>query len=403
LTFAIAALAMVLAGIRPKGTREWMWASAGATLLLLLAREPLGAAARAIGSQWNVLLFFLGLMCIAAAAERAGAFELVAAMLVKRAKGSRRRLFVLLFAGGAVLTMILSNDATAIVFTPIVYRAVADRVGNALPYLFGCTFVADTASFGLPFANPANIIILPRPHMADYMIHLAVPAIAAIVINGALFLLVFRSSLRGSYVRDSETAEEEPNTARRTLIAACCVAVAYVVALALDLPLGPVAVAGAIVTVLVARTPLVPTMRHVSWSTFLLLAALFIMLDALDRAGFVRWALYGLASVERHGALAAIAAAAVGAALLSNVVNNLPVAVAGSHIALQAPHFAYPLIAGTDLGPNLTTTGSLATILWLGALRRRGVSVSAFDYFRLGLLVVPPMLLVSVLWLWLIR
>lgn len=380
-----------------------MWACAGAALLLLLGREPLGSAARAIGSQWNVLLFFGGLMCIAAAAEEAGAFGLVAAVLVRHAGGSRRRLFILLFAGGAALTMILSNDATAIVFTPVVYAAVARRVESALPYLFGCTFVADTASFGLPFANPANIIILPRPHVADYIVHLAVPQLAVILVNGAIFLWLFRSSLRGRFAGGpGAEGEEEPNpAARRTLIAACCVAVAYVIALAVDLPLGPVAVAGAAFTVLVARSNLSRTMRHVSWSTFVLLAALFVLLDAIDRAGFVPWAIHGLDGIASHGRLAAIAAAAVGAALVSNIVNNLPVAVASAHVALTAPHFAYPLIAGTDLGPNLTTTGSLATILWLSALRRRGVTISPIAYLRLGIIVVPPMLLITILWLWL--
>jgi arsenical pump membrane protein len=403
-TVAIATLAMLLAGFRPKGTREWMWAAGGAALLLLFGLEPAIAAARAIESEWNVLLFFLGLMCIAAAAEEAGAFELVAEALLRRAGGSRRRLFVLLFAAGAALTTVLSNDATAIVFTPIVYRAVVRRGGDALAYLFACTFVADTASFGLPFANPANLIILPRPHVAAYLAHLAVPEIAAIAINGAAFVWIFRSSLRGRYVCESRDEEEAPKpAARRTLLVACCVAVGYLIALAYDLPLGPLAVAGAIVTIAAARVNVVRTMRHVSWSTFVLLGALFVLLDALAHAGFVSWAVHGLETVGRHGTLAAIAAATAGAALLSNVVNNLPVAVAGSHVVAQSPHFAYPLIVGTDLGPNLTTTGSLATILWLAALRRRGVSVSALEYLRLGAVVVPPMLLVSILWLWLVR
>ncbi|HEY9084805.1 MAG TPA: SLC13 family permease [Candidatus Tyrphobacter sp.] len=400
IAIVIAIAAMLLAGIRPKGTREWMWAGGGAALLLLLGVEPAIAAAHALAEQWNVLLFILGLMGLSAAAEESGAFALVAEHAVQRAGGSRRRLFVWLFLAGAALTMLLSNDATAILFTPIVYRAVASRGGDALPFLFGCTFVADTASFGLPFANPANLIVVPRPHVLEYLLHLAPPEAFAIAINLALFLVLFRSQIRGRY--EVEKRPQPAPAAVRTLVAVCCVAAGYLAAMAFDVPLGPVAVAGAVVTLAVARVRLATAARHVGWSTFVLLAALFVLLDALARAGFIGWTLHGLDAAAAYGSLAAIAAAAAGSALLANVVNNLPVAVASSHIVLQEPHLAYPLIAGTDLGPNLTTTGSLATILWMAALRRRGVSVSPLEYLRLGLVVVPPMLAVSILWLWLV-
>jgi Na+/H+ antiporter NhaD/arsenite permease-like protein len=119
------------------------------------------------------------------------------AILLERARGSRRRLFVLLFLAGGVLTLVLSNDATAIVLTPIVYRAIAKRGGDAMPFLFGCTFVADTTSFGLPFANPANVLILPHARLIPYLLHLGPPQIVAVALNLALFLVVFRSQLRG--------------------------------------------------------------------------------------------------------------------------------------------------------------------------------------------------------------
>jgi arsenical pump membrane protein len=392
---------MLFAAARPKRTREWMWAGAGAVVLLVFGYEHLAAAAHAIAAQWNVLLFILGLMGISAAAEESGAFALVAESALRIARGSRKRLFLLLFCAGALLTMLLSNDATAIVFTPVVYRAVARRGGDALPYLFACTFVADTASFGLPFANPANIIVLPRPHIASYLLHLAPPEILAIAINAGLFLWLFHSQLRGSYEVESEPVARR--AAVRTLIAASCVALGYFAALAFDVPLGPVAVGGALVTLLVARASPMRAAGHVSWSTFVLLAALFILVDSLDRSGFVAWAIHGLHHVAHYGELASIAVASVGAALGANVVNNLPIAVASAHVVGQEPRLAYSLIAGTDLGPNLTTTGSLATILWLAALRRRGISVSTLEYLKLGAVVVPPMLLMTILWLWLVK
>lgn len=399
--FVIAVVAIALVGIRPRGIPAWAWPIGGAALVVALGDEPAAAGAAAVAQQWNVLLFILGLMLLSAAAEESGAFAWIADVLLERAGGSRRRLFTLLFLAGAVMTCVLSNDATAIVFTPIVYRAVAKR-GDALPFLFGCTFVADTASFGLPFANPANILVLPRPQILDYLWHLGPPQLAAIAINLVLFLAIFHGELRGRYT--VVRAKTPHPHAIRALIAMCLVAAAYLVALAFQVPIGPVAVAGALATLAVARVAPLPAARRVGWSTFLLLAGLFVLLDAIDRGGFVAWAFHALDDMTRHGTLALVSVAAISAALLSNLMNNLPVAIASSYVVAHAPsqHLAYPLIVGIDLGPNLTTSGSLATILWLTILRERGVHVTALQYARLGAIVVPPTIAVCVLWLWII-
>jgi arsenical pump membrane protein len=144
--------------------------------------------------------------------------------------------------------------------------------------------------------------------------------------------------------------------------------------------------------------------RRATWSTLLLLAVLFVLFDAVTRAGFVSWALGGLNASQRYGSLAANAIAAGGAALLSNAFNNLPIAVASSYVVAHAvkEQIAYPLIAGVDLGPNLMTSGSLATILWLGILRRHGVRVGLREYLRLGAVVVPATIAVCLLWFGLI-
>jgi len=403
MVFAIAGVAMALVGLRPWRLSPWIWPALGATIAIALGRERVFDAATAVAQQWNVLLFILGLMGLAAAAEESGAFAWITDVLLERAGGSRRRLFVLLFVTGAALTLVLSNDATAIGLTPIVYRSLMSAsADDAMPFLFGCTFVADTASFGLPFANPANVLILPHARFLPYIAHLGPPQVLAIALNLALFLALFRSRLRGRYeVRD---AAPPSAPAVRTLVVVASVAVAYIAAMELRIPLGPVAAVGALAAIVIGRVEPQAALRHVSWSTFALLAGVFVLLDAIARAGFVDWALRELEHAARHGVLAADAWAAFGSAIVSNVLNNLPVAVASSYVVAHAPseHLAYALIAGVDLGPNLTTAGSLATILWMGSLRKRGVHVNAWEYIKLGLIVVPVTIGVTVLWLWLV-
>lgn len=400
MVFGIAAVAMILLSVRPFRIRPWIWPVAAAIVVIALGWEPIAAAWQAIARQWNVLLFILGLMGLAAAAEESGAFAWLTAVALERAGGSFRRLFVLLFITGAALTLVLSNDATAIVLTPVVYRAIANRGGDPMPFLFGCTFVADTASFGLPFANPANVLILPHARFWPYIAHLGPPQVLAIALNLTIFLAVFRARLRGRY--EVEPALRPGAPAVRTLVVAVLVAIAYVAVLAVRWPLGPVAVIGAAVALAVARVAPQSAVRHISWSTFALLFGLFALLDAVAHAGFEAWSMHAMSAAQQWGPLGLNAAAAAGAALFSNLFNNLPVAVVSSYLVAHAPeHVAYPLIAGVDLGPNLTMTGSIATILWSSMLRKRGVHVSAIDYIRLGIIVVPATLGATILWLWL--
>jgi arsenical pump membrane protein len=403
LVFFIAATAIFSLVFRPRRFPEFFWPLVGASLVVALGYEPIAAAAEAIARQWNILLFILGLMVLSATAEESGAFRWLTELLLERARGSPRRLFIFLFLAGAVVTIFFSNDATAIALTPVVYRAVAERgVRDAKPFLLTCIFIANTASFGLPFSNPANVLILPHARLLEYVWHLGPPQIVAIALNLGIFLFFFRSQLRGRY--DFTAAPPPSPRAFRTLCAMGSVALAYVVALLLEWPLGPVAAIGAALVLAVARIRPGGMARRATWSTLLLLAVLFVLFNAVTRAGFVSWALGGLDASQRYGSLAANAIAAGGAALLSNAFNNLPIAVASSYVVAHAAkeQIAYPLIAGVDLGPNLMTSGSLATILWLGILRRHGVRVGLREYLRLGVVVVPATIAVCLLWLYLI-
>ena len=393
---------MLLVALGPRRIPPWVWPCAGALVLVAFQFESPKAAIDAIASQWNVLVFIFGLMLISAVAERSGLFTWLAETLVARARGSRRRLFCYIFGSGALLTAVMANDTTAIVFTPIVYRAVAGRGIDAMPFLFACTFVADTASFGLPFSNPANLLVLARPHLIPYVVHLGIPMLVALGLNLVVFLAIFRRPLRGRY----EFAEPRPmdGRMRATLIAMFAVALGYLAAMAANVPLGPVALAGAILVLCTSRVSARSAFAEIGWGTFVLLGGMFVLLNAIVHQGAIAWALQGLHDASREGPLGTLLAAAFGAALAANLLNNLPVAaMSGAVVAHAGSVLAYPLIAGIDLGPNLSTTGSLATILWLSIVRGRGLQVSLFEYVRLGLCFVPAALLATCLWLWIIR
>jgi arsenical pump membrane protein len=404
MVIAVVAIAVVSVGLltlRPRGVAPWIWPIAGAVIVVVAGFEPLRIAAEAIGRQWNVLLFIGGLMGVAAAASEANVFRAVAGRLLVRGQGSKRRLFVWVFLGGAGMTALLSNDATAVVLTPIIYDIVSALGIDHLPYVFAGLFVADTASFGLPFSNPANVLILPHPNVVRYLLHLGVPELAAIAINCLVFLWIFRKQLTGGYTIPPVSPVSAQ--AMRVGIGLLVLTTGYVVALLYHFPLGPVALAGAIALVLVGRVAPQRALRRIGWSTLAMLAGLFVLVDAVVRANVANAVVQAL---DGHTfSIGIAAAAAFGAAVFSNLFNNLPVAVASAYAAAHdsTQHIAYPLIAGVDLGPNLTFSGSIATLLCLDVLRRHGVRVSLRQYVTLGLAVVPLCLAVTVVWLWIVR
>ena len=162
LIVSIAILTLLGIMTRPFKWNEAMFALAGAALLLVIGLiNPLDAATTLL-KDWNTFLFFLGMMSLSALAEVAGLFDWLAFQAARLSGNSSRRLFLNTFLLGSLISMLLSNDATALILTPIIYSLVTRLRLPVLPFLFACTFIADTASFLLPVSNPINIIITDK-------------------------------------------------------------------------------------------------------------------------------------------------------------------------------------------------------------------------------------------------
>src|SRR5438270_6382161 len=213
-TLLVSLIAIVtLAGImiRPFKLDEARIALAGAGLLLLLGLiNPLDAAIVLL-KDWNVFFFFLGMMALSALTEAAGLFDWLAVQAARLSGGSSRRLLFNTFLLGSLISMVLSNDATALILTPIVYTLVTRLRLPVLPFLFACTFIADTASFLLPVSNPINIIVLStfRLDLWTFLRLLLLPSLLVIGINITAFFLLYRRKLLGQFdIKRLATAAE---------------------------------------------------------------------------------------------------------------------------------------------------------------------------------------------------
>ncbi|GAA6121624.1 arsenic transporter [Acidovorax sp. FG27] len=398
--------AAVTAGvlIRPFRLPEAIWAVVGAALILLLGLMPLPEVLAAVAKGNDVYLFLIGMMLLSETARREGLFEWVASHAVNWAGGSQLRLFTLIYLIGAVITTFLSNDATAVVLTPAVFAAARKARTPALPYLFICAFIANAASFVLPISNPANLVMYGEhvPALLPWIKSFGLPSLLAIGSTYWCLRIALRREIAGRCEPRVDVAPLHAGgmTALGALVVTAVVLMT-VSARGIDLGL-PTCIMGLLTTAVVLlrdRANPWPVVKDISWSVLPLVAGLFVVVEALHRTGVIDTLAGWLTSgVQAHPAATAAAASAA-VALGSNVVNNLPAGLVASTVLHQAPPpqmVVDAMLIGVDLGPNLSITGSLATILWLSAIRREGDDVSFGRFLRLGMWVMPPALVLAV-------
>jgi arsenical pump membrane protein len=403
LIWIISVLAIGLVIARPFKVPEFVWALGGAALLLVFGLLSPAEGLAGVAKGLDVYLFLTGMMLLAEIAREEKLFDWLAAHATKLAKGSASRLFGLIYLVGVVVTTFLSNDATAVVLTPAVAAAVkAAKVKNPLPYLFICAFIANAASFVLPISNPANLVIYGAhmPPLLQWLPRYLLPALASIGATYAVLRYTQRAELREAVEKDIEL----PELGRGGQVALGGIgltAVALLLASAFDKPLGlPTAITGvlttAVVLLIVRKNPL-DIVKSVSWAVLPLVAGLFVLVEALGKTGITQTLAALLTRSAGQSAAGTTWASGVGVALVCNIMNNLPAGLLAGNVmqAAQVPETVKSaVLIGIDLGPNLSITGSLATLLWLVALRREKIDVSAWQFLKLGAVVMTiPLLL----------
>jgi arsenical pump membrane protein len=405
LIWSIALLSIFFMLIRPRKIPEAWWACGGAIVLLLCRFIPLRQAARAVYEGFDVYLFLAGMMILAELAREEGVFEWVAGLAAQRAHGSPARLLLLIYCVGVIVTALLSNDATAVVLTPAVLAVVRRAQINPKPHLLACALIANAASFVLPISNPANLVVFQNslPPLAAWLRIFLLPSLASIVVTFLCLRWISRRQLNEK-IQLAEAPAQLSSSGKLAVAGLLLAALALIVCSALGFSLGiPTIAAGIFLWLIFALRDgaiVVRVLRGVSWSVLPLVAGLFVIVQALQNAGLLQLGLAGLQLLSRTPIWGAKTAAAFAVALLSNAMNNLPVGLmSGAAIrhAQETGVMAHAALLGVDLGPNLSVTGSLATILWLIALRRENVEIAAWEFFKVGLLAMPIALLASLL------
>ena len=403
LVLAIVAATLILMLARPRGVTE-AWVSAGGAIAILAIRVvPVAAIPQVIGETSDVLLFLAGMMLLTGIAERAGVFDVLAEGCVRLARERGRLLFINLFVLGALVTATLSLDVTIIMLTPIVYALTSRRKLDALPFLFSCAFVANTASLVLPVSNLTNLLVYERFDMGfgNFVSVMWWPNLVAALTNLLVFLWLFRHRIPARFPA-SIGADESPAIDRWLITNGVVVAGTLIAIFAFGLankPLWWASVGGAGVLLMLAaisgRIRIAQMVRDLSPGIFVFIVSMTVVVD-----GFQRTWLAGRAIPFPESVSGAVVTGIAGGAIGSNIVNNVPMTVLAlslidqAHPAVQTA-LAYGTLVGTNIGPALTTYGSLATMIWLTSIRRRGIEVSTREYMKVSLITVPIVLVAT--------
>jgi arsenical pump membrane protein len=397
--------------VRPRGWPEAVAAAPAAVILIAAGAIPAGAAGSEARQLGPVIGFLAAILVLAHLCDDDGLFLACGRWLTRTSAGQSRlagsrRLLAQVFVIAAVTTAVLSLDATVVLLTPVVFATAARLEVRARPHVYACTHLANSASLLLPVSNLTNLLAFAASGLAfgHFAALMALPWLAAIGVEYAVFTRFFAADLNVRPRSDRAHADQDGDARLPvfTVIVVVLTLAGFAAASAAGVNPAWAASAGAVVLAARAlgRRRVAPAslVRAADLPFLLFVLSLGIVVKAVTDNGLGR----ALAPLLPGGtSLPALLATAALAAALANVCNNLPAVLV--LLPLAAPSGAGAVLAvllGVNIGPNLTYTGSLATLLWRRILRYHGSAPDLGEFTRLGLLTVPAGLVMGVLALW---
>jgi arsenical pump membrane protein len=430
LALAIFLATLVLVVWQPRGLGIGWSAMGGAALALLTGVIGWGDVPVVWRIVWDATFTFVGLIVISLLLDEAGFFQWAALHVAGWGGGRGRRLFPLVVLLGGVIAAFFANDGAALLLTPIVV-AILLRLefspAATLAFVVATGFVADTTSLPLVISNLVNIVsanyfAIPFDRYAAVMVPVDLVALlATLAVLWAFYGRQVPSSYPLAQLEAPASAIRDPVVFRAAFPLLGVLLAAYFVLAPLGVPVAFVTGAAALVLLALAgrwlrggRGAVVPVgkvLRGAPWQIVVFSLGMYLVVYGLRNAGLTGHLASALVWLAGHGLWAAAISTGFGAALLSSVMNNMPGVLVGALSIDQARAIpaatrelmVYANVIGCDLGPKFTPIGSLATLLWLHVLARKGITITWGQYMRVGLAITPPVLLIvlAALALWL--
>ncbi len=412
---AIFVATLVLVIWQPRGLGIGWSASAGAALALLAGVVQPSDIVAVWHIVWNATATFIAIIITSIILDAAGFFEWAALHVARWGRGRGHWLFALIVLLGAAVSALFANDGAALILTPIVMEmllALGFGPGATLAFVMAAGFIADTASTPLVVSNLVNIVSadffgIGFGSYASVMVPVNFAAVGATL---AVLFLFFRRQIPARYdvgqLPAPRSAVRDPATFRAGMAVLALLLAGFFVLEPLGIPVSAIACAGALALLLVAgRQHIVGTrrvMREAPWHIVVFSLGMYLVVYGLRNAGLTAHLTALLEHFAAHGVWGAALGTGLVTAFLASVMNNLPAVLVGALSIADTTAtgtvrdaMIYANVIGTDLGPKITPIGSLATLLWLHVLARKGLRITWGYYFKVGIVLTLPVLLVT--------
>ncbi|MNX22267.1 Arsenical pump membrane protein [compost metagenome] len=397
---------------QPRGLGIGWSASLGAIIALLFGVVQLTDIPVVWAIVWNATATFIAVILISLLLDEAGFFEWAALHVARWGRGNGRRLFAFIVLLGAAVSALFANDGAALILTPIVMAmlvALGFTPATTLAFVMAAGFIADTASLPLIVSNLVNIV------SADFFgigfnayASVMVPVnVAAVLASLGVLLWCFRRDIPAHYdmarLKQPADAIRDRDTFRAGWVVLALLLVGFFGLEPLGVPVSAVAAFGAVILLAVAaRGPVIGTrqvLRGAPWQIVVFSLGMYLVVYGLRNAGLTGQIATLLNLFAQGGVWGAAMGTGFLAAVLSSVMNNMPTVLVGAlsieasgAVGLVKEAMVYANVIGCDLGPKITPIGSLATLLWLHVLSKKGMTITWGHYFRIGIVLTLPVL-----------